>query len=282
MFASFNPGHIGLQVSLEEGMVMARRHGFAGFDFPMPQASAYAEQHGAEALKQLAARHDLKLGTWNLPFSPYGEEDVWKRGLEDLKPMAELAEEVGALRTAMWILPGSDTLTFEENFDLHVARFRPIVELLRPHGIRLGLEFVGPKTARQGRKHEFVHDLAGIRKLCAAVGPGTGLLLDSWHWFTSGAGVDDLAGLSNEDIVHVHVNDAPAGVPLDEQRDGQRKLPGTTGVIDIKGFLGALVAAGYDGPVTAEPMDKQLDEMAPEERVALNAETVLGVLKGYA
>jgi len=29
-------------------------------------------------------------------------------------------------------------------------------------------------------------------------------------------------------------------------------------------------------------MDKQLNEMAPEERVALNAETVLGVLKGYA
>ena len=31
MFASFNPGHVGISVPLEEGLVMAESHGFGGF-----------------------------------------------------------------------------------------------------------------------------------------------------------------------------------------------------------------------------------------------------------
>ncbi len=37
------------------------------------------------------------------------------------------------------------------------------------------------------------------------------------------------------------LNDAPAGVLIDEQKDNTRELPCATGVIDLKVFLGALV-----------------------------------------
>jgi sugar phosphate isomerase/epimerase len=283
MFPSFNPDHIGLQLPIEESAAAAQRHGFAGLDFPIAQAFAYVQEHGAAAFTSLLQGHGLVPGNWNLPFMPYRlDEADWRQAIEDLKPMAECAEQIGALRTAMWILPGSDDLTFEQNFALHVDRFAPVVELLRPHGIRVGLEFVGPKTSRRDRTYEFVYDLAGIRKLQAALGAGTGLLLDCWHWYTSGATVADMADLTNEDLVHIHINDAPAGIDRDEQIDNRRKLPGTTGVIDIQGFLGALAAAGYDGPVTAEPFDQELNVMEPtEERVARNAETVLGVMQSY-
>ena len=62
-----------------------------------------------------------------------------------------------------------------------------------------------------------------------------------------------LKALTPAQVVYVHVNDAPAGVPIDEQMDGVRALPGETGVIDIAGFLKALQGIGYDGPVTPEP-----------------------------
>jgi sugar phosphate isomerase/epimerase len=61
--------------------------------------------------------------------------------------------------------------------------------------------------------------------------------------------------------VHVHVNDAPSGVEVDQQIDNRRKLPATTGVIDLKGFINALVKIGYDGPVECEPFDQELRKM---------------------
>jgi sugar phosphate isomerase/epimerase len=191
---------------------------------------------------------------------------------------ARLAECIGATRAGMWILPGCDERAFDENVRFHVERFKPIAELLAASNIRLGLEFIGPLTSRSAKAHEFVHTLEGMVELARAIGPNVGLLLDSWHWHTSGATTSDLAALSAEQIVHVHVNDAPAGVARDEQIDNRRKMPGTTGVIDIAGFLGALERMGYDGPVTAEPFDEDVKQLTPDRRAEWNARCLRDVM----
>jgi sugar phosphate isomerase/epimerase len=72
-------------------------------------------------------------------------------------------------------------------------------------------------------------------------------------------------------VVDVHVNDAPEGVPVDEQMDNVRDLPGATGVIDIGAFLGALEEMGYEGPVMIEPFSQRLRQMEREEAVAATA-----------
>jgi sugar phosphate isomerase/epimerase len=76
------------------------------------------------------------------------------------------------------------------------------------------------------------------------------------------------------DIVNVHVNDAPAGIPVDEQIDNTRCLPGETGVLDIAAFLKILNTIGYDGPVTAEPFSKRVNEMPSEEALKVTAESM--------
>jgi len=63
----------------------------------------------------------------------------------------------------------------------------------------------------------------------------------------------------------VDINDAPAGVPRDQLPDSPRKLPLTTGVIDLKPFLRGLVKIGYDGPVGTEPFDSSLGRMSTDE-----------------
>jgi sugar phosphate isomerase/epimerase len=101
-----------------------------------------------------------------------------------------------------------------------------------------------------------------MMELVDAIGTGNvGLLMDSWHWYTSHGTVEELLQLSNKDIVHVHVNDAPSGIPVDKQMDNRRALPATTGVIDMKGFVNALVRIGYNGPVECEPFDQELRNM---------------------
>lgn len=274
MFASLNPGHIGVKASLREGLALAERHGFGGYDASLPQLHEEVAEHGPAAVRELFQRHGLRVGAWNLPFMPYRvSEAELRQGLEKLAPMVRSAAAVGAVRAAMWIMPGDDERPFDENFAFHVERFRPVARLLADHGVRLGLEFVGPEATLRKFRHPFVRSLAGTIELAQAIGPNCGLLLDAWHWHCVGGTREELGVLTRDLLVHVHVDDAPAGVPRNELIDNRRKLPCTTGVIDIDGFMGALADAGYDGPVTAEPFDAEVNAMEAEQAVALTAKT---------
>ena len=139
---------------------------------------------------------------------------------------------------------------------------------------------MGPKTARDGKKYSFIHTMDEILQLGRDMATGNvGLLLDAYHWYTSGGVMTDLERLTDADIVDVHVNDAPAGVPRDEQQDLVRTLPGETGMIGVPAFLKALGRAGYNGPVMVEPFSKRLRNVAAEEAVRLTAEALDGVWK---
>lgn len=45
-------------------------------------------------------------------------------------------------------------------------------------------------------------------------------------------------------------------------------------VIDMKGFINALVAIGYDGPVEVEPFDQELSKIEPDAAVRATAESL--------
>lgn len=149
-------------------------------------------------------------------------------------------------------MPASDSLSYVNNFKLHVKRVRHASQILDHNGIRLGLEYVGPKTSWTSRRYPFIHTMAETRELIAEVGKkNVRLVLDSWHWYTSGESAADILALTNAEIVSIDLNDAPAGVAVDQQIDSKRELPAATGVIDIKTFLDALRKVGFDGPIRA-------------------------------
>jgi len=261
MYRCLNPGAIGVRLPWPKCLPLAREHGFEGLDLSVDPAVPAAEY--VEAL----AGAGLKPGGMGLPVPFRDDEAKCAEGLSRLGPIAARAAEVGVTRFATWILPFSDTRPLKENWRLHADRLGRAARILAQHGCRLGLEFIGPKTARLGRKFPFVRTMEHMLDLCEACGPNVGLLLDAWHWYTSLGTVEDILALEPGQVVYVHINDAPAGIPVDQQRDNVRALPGETGVIDLAGFLGALRKIGYDGPVVPEPFVKELATLAPEESV---------------
>ena len=107
------------------------------------------------------------------------------------------------------------------------------------------------------------------------IGSNVGLLHDCWHWYTSGGTVEEILTLSPQDIIYVHVNDAPANVDRDAQMDNIRALPGETGVIDIVGYLNALKTIGYTGCVTPEPFKSSLNDLPTDtDRLQLVGESM--------
>ena len=259
MFRCMNPGAIGIGLDWEQCLPLAKAAGFEGIDVgidPATPASYYEDK---------LAEHDLEAGGMGLPVDFRGDADTFEQGLASLDAIAQCAAEVGCTRFPTWILPFSDTLPLKENFQLHAERLGQAAKILADQGCSLGLEFIGPKTCREGHRYSFPHTLEHMLDLCDAVGPNAGLLLDSWHWYTSLGTVDEILALEARQVVYVHINDAPTGIPVDQQVDSIRSLPGETGVQDLPGFLDALRQIGYDGPVVPEPFVKELGDLPPEE-----------------
>ncbi len=264
MFTSLSPGAIGVAADgLEDSLRLAAAHGFEGCHFSIAEASRLGPAAAADAARAAGVR----LSAFGFPLDFRGGEADFERDLAALPALARTAEALGVQRSATWITPASDDLTYAENFALHARRLKPAAEVLDDHGIRLGLEYVGPDNSRRGRRHEFVHTMDQMAELGAAVGPNCGFLLDAWHWYTAREGASHLLALEAAQVVDVHVNDAPRR-PVGEQLDHERCLPGETGVIDIATFLGCLKEIGYDGPVMVEPFSQRLREMAPDEACA--------------
>jgi sugar phosphate isomerase/epimerase len=266
MFRNLAPGAVGISIGdFEALLALAKRHGFQGVDLPLSDPEFNADPEGfARAVKAAG----LRWGGFGLPSEFRTDERQFTNGLDVLKVVAPLAKRAGCDRCYTWIMPAHNELDFQANFDQHAKRLQRVAEVLQDNGIRFGIEFVGPKTLRAKFKHAFVCDIDGICKLADAAGHDTGVLLDAFHWYTSGAKVEDITGKLKGRIVYVHVNDARKGRAPDQQVDNERALPGDTGVIDIAAFLGALRKVGYDGPVAAEPFMPELNQLSPDEAAA--------------
>ena len=260
-FKNLAPGHIGVNANQKQALEYAVKYGFEGIS---PSESEFANKSAVEISEWVAAMKEkgIRYGAAGLPVEFRRGDDQFQKDLAQLPKRAALLNQLGVTRVATWLMPGHNELTYLQNFKQHETRLREAAKVLKDNGIRLGLEFVGPHTSRERFRYPFACAQLDMMELVQAIGgDNVGLLLDSWHWYTSHGTVDELLRLSNKDIVHVHVNDAPAGVQVDQQIDNRRKLPATTGVIDMKGFLNALVKVGYDGPVECEPFDQDLRKM---------------------
>ncbi|HZT40877.1 MAG TPA: sugar phosphate isomerase/epimerase family protein [Chthonomonadaceae bacterium] len=266
MYKALAPYAIHVRVNnLQESIEAARIGGFQGVEFGPNEIADLIDQRGVEAVKQIFSSAGVRPAGWGLPVEWRTSEETWRQGLEKLPRQAKAAAAIGGTRCYTWVMPCSNERDLEENRRFHIERFRPIAQILAENGCSLGLEFIGPKTLRESQKYPFIYKMEDMLAMGREIGPNTGVLLDCWHWYTSHGTLDAIRALRPEQVVYVHVNDAPAGISVDAQIDNMRSLPGETGVIDITGFLQALQAIGYDGPITPEPFKDELKDLPSDE-----------------
>ena len=262
---SLNPGAIGVKSTQKELIGHAVRHNFEAIS-PMPeQLGKMTSGELSEFLGEMK-EHKLSWDAAGLPVDFRKDQATFNEGLAELPKIAQICQKSGVTRMSTWVMPSHDNLTYHQNFKQHQTRLKQAAQILKDYGIRFGFEYVGTKKLKISNRYPFVGTMKEMLELIDAVDvAGVGLQLDAYHWYTSTETVADLEALKNEQIITCDLNDATAGRTIAEQIDGERQLPGDSGLIDLKGFMGALVKIGYDGAVRAEPFNAKLNAMENEE-----------------
>ena len=272
-------GAIGVNASMSQALDYAAQYGFEAIE---ADAGWLTSASGSDVARFLDRMKEKKIA-WaqaGLSVEFRKSEAEFQAGMKTLPATAIALKRAGVQRVGTWLTPMSSELTYLENFKQHARRLREAASVLGDQGCRLGMEYVGPKTLWASSRYTFIHSMREMKELIAEMcKPNVGMVLDTWHWYTSGETVADLKTLTNHDIVSIDMNDAPTGIPVDQQVDGRRELVCATGVIDIAGFLNALNSIGCDAPARCEPFNAPLRAMPPDQALQT---TITAMRKAFA
>lgn len=272
MIPALTTAGIGDPGGLDALIRLAARHGFGGVD--AGNLPAFVERHGLEGALAFLREQHVVIGAFGLPVEWRQDDATFRSGLAQLGVHAAAAAALGCTRCTTWMMPSQPEPTAPWTARA-IRRLRACAEILGHFGIRLGLEPVAPHHLRRLYPHPFIWDFPGGLRICEGIDrQNVGLLVDSFHWYCSGGSVEDLRALPPEAIVHVHINDAPAGLPLEEQEDRGRLFPGE-GVIDLATFLSVLREKQYDGCVSLEVLTNQPLAGTPDQLAARAAAGML-------
>jgi sugar phosphate isomerase/epimerase len=274
MYTWLSCATLGVRANQRQAMELAARHGYQAIEPLTEELAAMSEDNLKRLLDDMRTKN-LRWGTATMRLGFNMDDAEYASGMKDLPRQAKALQRAGVSRIYKAIIAISDTLTYMQNFKRHVRRVSEIATLMGDHGLRLGLEYSGPKTTWMTQHFPFIHTLAETRELIAAVGKSNlGVDLDTFHWYTAHENEADLASLTNQDIVLVDACDAPAGVSIDQQIKDQRELPCATGTIALGAVMKVLHQIGYDGPVRADPLFRQRKQATDDAAVADAAASV--------
>jgi len=264
-------GMVGVRAAPREAIELAHRYGFEAVE---PSAGFLASLSD-DSLAQLLAEMKAKRLVWaatDLPLEFRRGDNAFQDSLNRLPDFAKGLKRAGVTRVGTWINPSHNSLPYVANFRQHARRLREAAKILGERGVRVGLEYVAPRTSWSRGRFPFIHTMAEMKELIAEIGcDNVGLTLDSWHWYTAHETPADIRALHAAEVIWSHLNDAPKGIPVDEQVDNRRDLPAATGVIDLAGFLQSLAEIGYDGPIVAEPFRPDLGAMPRDQALEMVA-----------
>lgn len=267
-------GHID---HIEQFIELAAQHDFGAIDADGGQLIAWIEEKGLDGARAFLKKHNVVIGAIGLSVEWRSSDEVFQSGLAQFTAEAEAASALGCTSVCTYVLPSTD-LNAAHFMALATRRLRLCAQILNAYGMRLGLEYVGPHHLRTRWKHPFIWDMRSTLDWLKAINePNVGLLLDAYHWYTNEEQAAHILALRPEQIVHVHINDAP-DVPVAEALDNGRLYPGE-GVIDLTTFLQAIEQVGYKGAVTQEILTEQPPEGSAEELIAKSAKAVHAVFE---
>lgn len=165
----------------------------------------------------------------------------------------DLMQELG---TDLMLVCSSVSPSALGGIDRAAADFRELGERAHRRGLRVGYEALA-----WGRHINDHRDAWGIVR--RADHPAIGLILDSFHTLARGIDVASIRSIPGDRIFIVQLADAPSmDLDLLQWSRHYRNMPGQ-GDLDVAGFMRAVAATAYDGPLSLEIFNDQFRGGSP-------------------
>lgn len=195
-----------------------------------------------------------------------GERGAAARRTED--QMYAMAEVFGARHINVGELRPPAEM---EPLEAVAERFAAMCDRAAAHGLLVAIEFL-PWTG--------IPDVKTAWDICRRAGRRNGgLLVDSWHYFHSGADAATLRTVPADQIIAIQFDDASRMAPAaDFLYDTlHRSMPGE-GVFDLVGFIRLLDEIGVQAPISVEIIAPQQQQRPIEEAARVAHDTSAAVI----
>lgn len=265
MKISLMPGTVGINVNTYELLDLAIKNKFESIYPLINDLKKMSTMELSDYLDKMVS-NSISFDVSILPVDFSQTDSVFNNGIKVLKDYCKVMRKIDSVGFCRWIMPTSNNLTYLKNFKIHKERLKECAKIIGDNDMKLGLEFVGPKTLMARDQFSFIRTINELRELISEIDErNVGYQLDTFHLYCANHSIEDLRFLNKDDIIMCQLNDAVKGRTRDEQIDLERNLPGKTGLIDTAPFLNFLKEVGYDRTVSAEPFNKDLNKMNNEE-----------------
>ena len=265
MKISLIPGTVGINVNANELLDLGIKNKFESIYPLINDLKKMSTMELTDYLDKMAS-NSISFDVSILPVDFSQTDSVFNDGIKVLKDYCKVMRKIDSVGFCRWIMPTSNNLTYLKNFKIHKERLKECAKIIGDNDMKLGLEFVGPKTLMARDQFSFIRTINELRELISEIDErNVGYQLDTFHLYCANHSIEDLRFLNKDDIIMCQLNDAVKGRTRDEQIDLERNLPGKTGLIDTAPFLNFLQEVGYDRTVSAEPFNKDLNKMNNEK-----------------
>jgi sugar phosphate isomerase/epimerase len=274
MKISLIPGTVGINVNANELLDLAIKNKFESIYPLINDLKKMSTMELGDYLDKMVS-NSISFDVSILPVDFSQTDSVFNNGIKVLKDYCKVMRKIDSVGFCRWIMPTSNNLTYLKNFKIHKERLKECAKIIGDNDMKLGLEFVGPKTLMARDQFSFIRTINELRELISEIDErNVGYQLDTFHLYCANHSIEDLRFLNKDDIIMCQLNDAVKGRTRDEQIDLERNLPGKTGLIDTAPFLNFLQEVGYDRTVSAEPFNKDLNKMNNEEAAKITYDSI--------
>lgn len=248
----------GYKLPLERQVELVSQAGYDGIE-PWTRDIEEYFSRGKKLSDAKKLFEDANLKVYNLiGFAKCMSDDAGERAkrLEQMKREIEWAAGIGSKNIACTML-GVEKLD-PQKFDEYAARYRAVIEIATPYGVKPLLELWG---------HRALHRLGDALDIAARTGSErAGLLLDFYHLYRGGNSFNSLALLNLADMDVFHIDDYPANTPREKLTDADRIFP-TEGICPFGEILPKMKKQGFKGYLSLEIFNKKYWATYPPEKL---------------
>jgi 2-keto-myo-inositol isomerase len=272
MLLGFN-GATSMNYDLETDIRIAQQAGFDLLEIWAAKLNNYLADNSLESLKQrLEEAHVKPYSINSIEFITFKEGRDYEEIKTECRRLCSIAKELDCPKIVVVPSPTPEGATEEDIIAESVRVLRELSAIASEYDVDLAFEFLG-----------FSHISVSTLDLCYRIvretdRPNIGLVLDTFHFYAGGSGVEEIEAVDKDKIFIFHINDAE-----DRERsrleDAHRLFPGE-GVIPLTDILKGLKKVGYNNMVSIELFRPEYWELPPRELGARSFDTIKQALRG--